>query len=47
MDMAQSMTSRGRIRIAMDTGQETPENWAIDGLEIVVGPDPRTPELRT
>lgn len=30
MDMAQSMTSRGRIRIAMETGQEIPENWAID-----------------
>lgn len=30
MDMAQSMTSRGRIRIAMEEGQEIPENWAID-----------------
>lgn len=30
MDMAQSMTSRGRIRIAMETGDDLPDGWAID-----------------
>lgn len=29
-DMAQSMTSRGRIKLAMDAGKEIPGNWAID-----------------
>ena len=30
MDMAQSMTSRGRIKIAMEKGQQIPGDWAID-----------------
>ena len=30
LDMAQSMTSRGRIKLAMETGQTIPESWAID-----------------
>jgi LDH2 family malate/lactate/ureidoglycolate dehydrogenase len=30
MDMAQSMTSRGRIRIAMESGDDIPDGWAID-----------------
>jgi LDH2 family malate/lactate/ureidoglycolate dehydrogenase len=30
MDMAQSMTSRGRIKVAQEKGETIPENWAID-----------------
>lgn len=32
MDMAQSMASRGRIKMALEAGQQIPENWAIDAL---------------
>lgn len=32
MDMAQSMTSRGRIKMALEAGKQIPENWAIDAL---------------
>jgi LDH2 family malate/lactate/ureidoglycolate dehydrogenase len=30
LDMAQSMSSRGRIKIALDAGDELPEGWAVD-----------------
>lgn len=30
MDMAQSMTSRGRIKVAAEQGETIPENWALD-----------------
>jgi LDH2 family malate/lactate/ureidoglycolate dehydrogenase len=30
MDMAQSMTARGRIKVALEKGETLPEGWAID-----------------
>lgn len=30
MDMAQSMTSRGRIKLALERGEDIPDSWAID-----------------
>lgn len=30
LDMAQSMTSRGRIRLALERGESIPATWAID-----------------
>jgi LDH2 family malate/lactate/ureidoglycolate dehydrogenase len=30
MDMAQSMTSRGRIKVALERGDTLPQGWAID-----------------
>jgi LDH2 family malate/lactate/ureidoglycolate dehydrogenase len=32
LDMAQSTTSRGRIKLAMDAGERIPTTWAVDSM---------------